>query len=331
MQESASRKEPKTGAVIVAAGMSSRMGDFKPLLELGGLSFVKRTITNFKQAGVSPIVLVCGYRAQELERHVAGEGVLCVRNSEYADTEMIDSAKIGLEYVAGRCDRTFFSPVDVPLVQTSTVQQMMMAAAMVVRPVHAGSCGHPVLMDGVVIDELLSFPEVSDLGSFLRRLCDRTCFLPVADAGVLLDADTPADYEELIRQHNRQLLRPQVEISLWNQDRILDSAMATLLRVIDYDGTVKEACQRMGISYRKAWNLLARAEENLGTALVERIAGGEYGGRSRLTKAGEDLLRRYELLEDRVMSYARGCFDDIFADVPEWGKDGNERNTNGGQ
>lgn len=48
----------KTGAVIVAAGMSSRRGDFKPLLRIGAISMVQRIIANFQQAGVSPIVLL---------------------------------------------------------------------------------------------------------------------------------------------------------------------------------------------------------------------------------------------------------------------------------
>ena len=50
----------RTGAVIVAAGMSSRMGEFKPLLQLGGLTFVQRVVSNFQQAKVFPIVVVTG-------------------------------------------------------------------------------------------------------------------------------------------------------------------------------------------------------------------------------------------------------------------------------
>ena len=47
----------QTGALIVAAGKSSRMGDFKPMLQLGSISIAQRVINNFRQAGISKIVV----------------------------------------------------------------------------------------------------------------------------------------------------------------------------------------------------------------------------------------------------------------------------------
>ena len=46
----------QTGALIVAAGKSSRMGDFKPMLQLGSISIAQRVINNFRQAGISKAV-----------------------------------------------------------------------------------------------------------------------------------------------------------------------------------------------------------------------------------------------------------------------------------
>lgn len=54
----------KTGAAVVAAGMSSRIGDFNPQLDLDRISFVQRTIATFEQAGVQSIALVSGYPCQ---------------------------------------------------------------------------------------------------------------------------------------------------------------------------------------------------------------------------------------------------------------------------
>ena len=47
----------QTGALIVAAGKSSRMGDFKPMLQLGSISIAQRVINNFRQAGISKVVV----------------------------------------------------------------------------------------------------------------------------------------------------------------------------------------------------------------------------------------------------------------------------------
>lgn len=66
----------QTGALIVAAGKSSRMGDFKPMLQLGSISIAQRVINNFRQAGISKIVVVTGYNADALERHLASNHVI---------------------------------------------------------------------------------------------------------------------------------------------------------------------------------------------------------------------------------------------------------------
>ena len=89
----------KTGAVIVAAGMSSRMGDFKPMLKMGSISIVQRIIANFQHADVFPIVVVTGFRADELEKHISKLGVISVRNNSYEETEMFDSAKLGFDFI----------------------------------------------------------------------------------------------------------------------------------------------------------------------------------------------------------------------------------------
>ena len=103
------------GALIVAAGMSSRMGEFKPMLSIGSISVAQRVIATLNQAGVSKIVMVTGYNATMLERHLAGNGIIFLRNEAYETTQMFDSVKIGLAYLQDKCDKVLFTPVDVPL------------------------------------------------------------------------------------------------------------------------------------------------------------------------------------------------------------------------
>jgi choline kinase len=89
----------QTAALIVAAGMSSRMGDFKPMLNIGSISIAKRIVANFHQAGISRIVVITGYKAETLEHHLSNEGLIFLRNENYAETDMVDSARIGLAYL----------------------------------------------------------------------------------------------------------------------------------------------------------------------------------------------------------------------------------------
>ena len=53
----------QTAALIVAAGMSSRMGDFKPMLSIGSITIAQRVVATFHQAGIRRIVMVTGFNA----------------------------------------------------------------------------------------------------------------------------------------------------------------------------------------------------------------------------------------------------------------------------
>ena len=92
----------QTAALIVAAGMSSRMGDFKPMLNIGSISIAQRVVASLQQAGVEKIVMVTGYNAVQLERHLSGLGIVFLRNENYEHTQMFESACIGLSAASGQ-------------------------------------------------------------------------------------------------------------------------------------------------------------------------------------------------------------------------------------
>ena len=117
------------GALIVAAGMSKRMGEFKPMLSIGSISVAQRVVATLSQAGVSKIVMVTGYNATVLERHLAGNGIIFLRNEQYETTQMFDSVKIGLRYLLDKCDKVLFTPVDVPLFTAKTVKAILDSGA----------------------------------------------------------------------------------------------------------------------------------------------------------------------------------------------------------
>ena len=128
----------RTGAVIVAAGLSSRMGDFKPMLNVGAISISQRIIATLKQSDVSKIVFVTGYRADDLEHHLTRNGVLFLRNPNYRTTDMFESACIGLQYLEDKCDRVLFTPVDIPLFTSDTVKALLASGAELAVPVCNG-------------------------------------------------------------------------------------------------------------------------------------------------------------------------------------------------
>ena len=301
-----------TGAVIAAAGMSARTGKFKPLLSIGAISIAQRVVATFRQAGVARIVVVTGYRAEELEWHLARSGVEFIRNEDYERTQMFDSALLGLGYLSGKCSRVLFTPVDIPLFTSSTVEALLSSGAELACPVCNGERGHPLLMSGDVLEQILSDSGEGGLHGAVSRCGVPVTEVEVCDPGILLDADTPEDYAGLLEIHNRQLYRPVVETAIARERKFLDGRVAMLLKLTDETHSVRQACQRMQLSYSSGWNAIKLLEGELGFAVVERSQGGPRSGRSRLTVRGRALLDAYTTYTSRLHELAEELFAEFF-------------------
>ena len=66
-----------------------------------------------------------------------------------------------------------------------------------------------------------------------------------------------------------------------------------LLKAIETEGSLTGACELLGISYRKAWGDLKKAEECLNTALLVKQRGGNMGGHTTLTEQGKKWVKAY--------------------------------------
>ena len=302
----------QTGAVIVAAGMSSRMGDFKPMLNIGSISIAQRIVATLQQAGVSRIVMITGYNATALERHLADNGLIFLRNEDYENTQMFDSAKIGLEYLRDKCDRILFTPVDIPLFTFTTVQTLLASDAALACPVCEGQQGHPILIASSLVDKILADSGEGGLKGAISRCGAPMCEIPVDDAGILHDADTPEDYRALLQFHNQQLIRPLVSVSLAKEKAFFDDKIAMLLSQVDETKSVRTACQRMQISYSTGWNIIRTLESQFNRTLIERSQGGAGGGRSRLTEEGRQLIDAFQRYEAALRRTANELFESAF-------------------
>ncbi len=188
----------KTGAVIVAAGMSSRMGAYKPMLRVGSVSMSQHIVSTLRKAGAEPIVVVTGHAADLLEDHLSGQELVFLRNRNYRATQMFDSAKIGLEYLCDKCEQILFTPVDIPLFKEPTVYKLLQSGAKIACPVFEGRKGHPLLIASELVPEILSDQGEGGLKGAINRLKIPVTEVPVMDIGIVYDADTPSDYEKIM-------------------------------------------------------------------------------------------------------------------------------------
>ena len=305
------------GALIVAAGMSSRMGDFKPMLNIGSISVAQRVVATLSQAGIHRIVMVTGCNATALERHLSGNGIIFLRNEHYQTTQMFDSVKIGLSYLLDKCDRVFVTPVDVPLFTAKTVKTILDTQAPLVVPVCDGQRGHPILIDNRLITSILNDGGEMGLQGAVSRCGAPLVGVEVDDFGTILDADTPEDFSKLLEYHNSQLVRPVVSVSLAKEKPFFDSKIATLLMLIDETKSVRAAGQRMQLSYSSCWNRIRTLESQLNYTLIERSQGGAGGSTSVLTPRGKELLQRYNAYEQILKDRANELYDQYFGGLFE--------------
>ena len=305
------------GALIVAAGMSRRMGEFKPMLSIGSISVAQRVVATLSQAGVSKIVMVTGYNAVILERHLAGNGIIFLRNDNYEHTQMFDSVKIGLQYLKDKCDKVLFTPVDVPLFTAKTVKTILDSDASLACPMCEGKQGHPILIANHLIPEILNDCGEQGLKGAMDRCSEPLLRIDVEDFGTIHDADTPEDFTQLLDYHNSQLVRPVVNVSLNKEKPFFDSKIAMLLTLVDETKSVRAAGQRMQLSYSSCWNIIRTLESQLSYALIERTQGGAGGSQSRLTERGRLLLERYTAYEKKMKELSVQLYDDYFGGLFE--------------
>ncbi|MBO4881593.1 MAG: nucleotidyltransferase family protein [Firmicutes bacterium] len=203
----------KFAAVVPAAGLSSRMGVFKPLMDLNGKPMICRTLDSLRAAGCGTICVVTGHRAEELEAAAAAKDVCFLRNENYASTGMLESVQLGLaELLAEPAETVFFIlPGDVPLVSRQTMEALKTEAekggSFALRPSYNGKAGHPVLLDRTMALALLSYRGEDGLRGFLRKAAEIqpeiVRVIACEDPGILADADTPEDYQAVLASEPR--------------------------------------------------------------------------------------------------------------------------------
>lgn len=201
--------QQKISSLILAAGLSSRMGDFKPLMPFRKKTLIENTIDSVLLGGAQTAVVVTGYRGDELEAFLKsryGKQILFVRNPHYEETDMMGSIQIGC-LALPVCDAFFLLPGDMPVIHQSTFFKLKKArcadTVSVVIPTLEGYRKHPPLIDARLIPNILSFQGDGGLRQLWQQLGDRIKTVPVDDEGVWVDLDTRQDYQMCRKNYER--------------------------------------------------------------------------------------------------------------------------------
>ncbi len=307
-------RELRTGAVIIAAGHKSKESTFNPMLPVGDSTAIRRIIITLKRAGVSPIVVITGEQADAVEKHISNLQVICLRNEQYAVTQMFSSICMGLNYIEDLCDRVFVLPAKFPVFLRETVQRLMQSGADVARPVFGGHRGHPVLLSSSVLRFVVSYQGEDGLRGALRQAAEvfHEENIPVEDQGIIQAIETEGDScADFIRKQKIQV-HPKIQLGLERDDVFFNSQTAHFLQLTSHTGSMQTACKQMHMSYTKGWKILREAEKQLGFPLLFSRSGGSDGGSSKLTPKGEEFLKNYTKIEEELRKEGERLFELYF-------------------
>jgi len=209
-------------ALIPAAGLSSRMHQYKPLLPMGATTMIQAAISLFIDAGIKNIIVVTGHNHDRLAPLVEAAGARPVFNPRY-ETGMFSSVKKGVEPLSGSPPGFFLLPVDIPAIRPSTISIIYEAfeknSDRLVIPEFNGRTGHPPLIPTRMIPAIKAMGPEGNLRQVLFEDKEPIVRLPVHDRAILMDADTPGAYERIKKKYDSREIPDRDEcMSIINQE-----------------------------------------------------------------------------------------------------------------
>ena len=197
------KKQKEIAGVILAAGLSSRMGELKQLLPIGGHPAVCRIARVLKE-NLRQVIVVVGHRAQEVQDALSGINVECVINQDYRDG-MLSSVQHAVREIGPSRDYLFCLGDQPSLsgdIVQAVVQQALRVDAGIVVPTYHGKKGHPLFLRRSYGPAILELKQGVGLNAITRTNPQDTVEVPVKYEEILQDMDTPADY---VREKTRAL------------------------------------------------------------------------------------------------------------------------------
>ena len=233
-------------AVILAAGLSSRMPELKPLLPLDGVPAVLRVAGAYRDVGLEPVA-VLGFGAERVAPLLDEHGVRYAVNHDFADG-MYSSIRCGVHALPRDARAFFVHPVDCALARSETLgllaRSVSEPATTVVYPVHDAERGHPPLVPAALRAAILAEEPKGGLQELLTRGESGACDVRVDDPNVLLDMDDAAAYERLAALAVRERIPGPAAC------RELLARLGTPAPVVAHSAAVADVAGRLGAALR---------------------------------------------------------------------------------
>lgn len=189
------------GAIVLAAGLSTRMGQSKVLLPwTAQKTIIEHIVEQLLNARIDHVTVVTGYMAREVKELVTPLGVQTIFNRSYKTGEMLSSLKAGLRAMPDYISAALIVLGDQPRIQPKVIYQVLTAYAEgsgeIIAPSFNLRRGHPILISRRYWNELLNLPRHTAPRDVINAHNKQVFHISVDTDSVLRDVDTPQDYTE---------------------------------------------------------------------------------------------------------------------------------------
>ena len=114
----------------------------------------------------------------------------------------------------------------------------------------------------------------------------------------------------MARPRKPKLQKPQVRI-LFGSVYPLGPGKASLIEAVGRIGSISAAARELGMSYRRAWQLINATNKCFRQPLVKTATGGRGGGGAKVTPFGEEVLRQFRNIESKAISSVEQDIEDF--------------------
>jgi molybdenum cofactor cytidylyltransferase len=200
----ANHQTARVHGLVLAAGKSERMGSPKPLLPLGGKTFLERVVDSLEAAPLAGYHIVLGHQAPLIIQRLPRFREKVILNPEY-ERGQLSSLTAGLQALDwNSLDGILLCLIDHPLLSPDLIRTLVetfsIRPAPIIIPVCRGKRGHPVIFARSLFAELMQAPPEQGAVAVVCRHQQEILHLEVEDEGILMDVDTPEEYENLLAE-----------------------------------------------------------------------------------------------------------------------------------
>lgn len=197
-------------AVVLAAGLSRRMGVQKLLLPFVGKTVVAHIVDQIIDSAVDKVHVVVGHEGRRVARELSDRRVCIVTNPDY-ESGMLSSVRCGLAALDQQCRAVLVALGDQPSVTSKLIDLMIRSFAetekKILVPFHNGRRGHPVLFSTDYRNEILTQYDDLGLRGLLQAHHEEVFELNVSSSSVLSDMDYPKDYQRELALIEKKIAR----------------------------------------------------------------------------------------------------------------------------